>query len=49
MSHQLFIKSPIVDYFVDKDINKVGISLPGFLHFGIEDDGVIYDVAWSIV
>jgi hypothetical protein len=40
---------PIVDFFVDTDVKKVGVSLPGFLHFGTEDDGIIPNVTWSIV
>ncbi|KIM36843.1 hypothetical protein M413DRAFT_285430 [Hebeloma cylindrosporum] len=55
-THRLLIKSglknltvPIVDFFVDTDVNKVGVSLPGFLHFGTEDDGVIPNVTWSVV
>lgn len=40
---------PIVDFFVDTDVKKVGVSLPVFLHFGTEDDGVIPNVIWSIV
>ncbi|KAF9476855.1 hypothetical protein BDN70DRAFT_811551 [Pholiota conissans] len=54
--HKIFIQSgsknltaSIVDFFQSKDTNNVGLSDAGFSQFADLSDGIVPNVAWSIV
>ncbi|KAF8959896.1 hypothetical protein BDZ97DRAFT_1761051 [Flammula alnicola] len=54
--HKIFIKSgnknltaAIVDFYVAKVDDNVGLSPDGFATFGNADDGIVPNVTWSIV